>query len=65
MKQLKQYKHYKGSICLLLHIAEHSETGESLVIYANAQGKIYARPLDMFFENVVIDGKEIPRFKLI
>lgn len=40
------YKHYKGGIYEFLFLAEHSETGETLVIYKSVLfGTNYARPL--------------------
>lgn len=59
---MKQYRHHKGGIYEFLYIAIHSETEEKLVIYRNSEGVIYARPYDMFFENVTINGVVMPRF---
>ena len=60
----KTYRHYKGNIYKIIYEAKHSETLEELIIYVdlNDESKKWTRPKDMFFENIIIDGKEIPRF---
>lgn len=58
-KRKGYYRHYKGGLYQLLEIAEHTETGEALVIYRDKRGVVFARPYDMFFGEV--DG--VPRFK--
>ncbi|MCL2371700.1 DUF1653 domain-containing protein [Candidatus Saccharibacteria bacterium] len=57
------YKHYKGDLYLVEDLAEHSETGEKLVIYRGlyADSPLYVRPLAMFLEKY--DGDSY-RFEL-
>ena len=61
------YRHYKGSLYQVLHTAQHSETEESLVVYRCLYGEygVWVRPLTMFTETVMVDGKQVPRFELI
>ena len=48
-------------------MGRHSESLEELVVYQGLYGDnpIWVRPLDMFLEKVVINGKKVPRFKYI
>jgi hypothetical protein len=61
------YQHYKGPLYVILSVARHSETLEELVVYQALYGSynIWVRPLDMFLEDVSVDGNLQPRFKLV
>lgn len=63
----KYYKHFKGKIYRMLHIAKHSETLEEYVVYQAlyGEGKVWVRPKDMFEEEIERDGKRFKRFSEI
>jgi cyclomaltodextrinase len=67
--KLGRYRHYKGKEYRVIGIAKHSETKEDMVVYEtlyeNDLSKLWVRPLQMFTENVEIEGKMIPRFEYI
>lgn len=61
------YRHYKGNLYQVLHIATHSETHEKLVVYRALYGEygVWVRPVAMFCEMVQVDGQSVPRFELV
>ena len=61
------YQHYKGNRYQTLFIARNSETLEELVVYQDMKEpeKVWCRPLQMFLEEVHIDGKDLKRFTKI
>jgi hypothetical protein len=67
MLELGVYEHYKGKRYQVLGVAKHSETLEDLVVYKKLydDGGLWVRPYGMFMESVVVDGKEVSRFKFI
>jgi hypothetical protein len=67
-----KYKHYKNHLVIVIGAALHSETKEELVVYKKLhadkeykEGQLWVRPKNMFLEDVQVDGKSIPRFKLL
>ncbi|PRS47580.1 DUF1653 domain-containing protein [Bacillus sp. MZGC1] len=60
------FKHYKGGTYKLVGEVIHTETEEELVVYHDMDGTVlWARPKEMFFGKVIVDGKEIDRFTKI
>lgn len=59
-----RYQHYKGGRYRVISVAEHTETGERLVVYVDEfSGRYWVRPLVMFTEAVTVDGVEQLRFR--
>lgn len=61
------YRHYKGRQYEVIGEALHSETVESMVVYRALYGRydLWVRPKYMFLENVLVEGREIPRFAYV
>ncbi|MBI3036175.1 DUF1653 domain-containing protein [Candidatus Woesearchaeota archaeon] len=65
--KIGRYRHYKGNEYEVIGVAKHSETLEELVVYRALYGDhaLWVRPKAMFSEMVEVNGKKVPRFKLI
>ena len=61
------YRHFKGNIYRVLHIAKHSETLEEMIVYQAMYGErgVWVRPKAMFEEVINKDGKIFRRFSPI
>ena len=61
------YRHYKGGTYQVIGVARHSETDEQLVVYRCVYDNysLWVRPLAMFLETVLVDGRTVPRFELV
>ncbi len=58
------YRHYKGELYMVNFVGVHTETLKKMVVYQNATGEHWIRPMEMFLENVNVRGVEVPRFEL-
>ena len=67
MIKVEKYRHYKGKEYEVIGIAKHSETLEETVVYQALYGErgVWVRPVKMFFEEVEVEGKKMPRFEYI
>ena len=65
--ELGYYKHYKNKLYSVSGTAKNTETLEDMVIYKAMYGDHdnWVRPLSMFLETIIVDGKEIKRFTKI
>jgi hypothetical protein len=62
------YEHFKGGRYAVLGAGKHSETGDFFVVYQPlypSDVKLWVRPLEMFTSTVLIEGKEVPRFRKV
>lgn len=61
------YRHYKGKYYEVVDIGRHSENLEEFIIYRCLYGdfSFFIRPKDMFFEEVIYNGKNVQRFELV
>ena len=61
----KFYRHFKGGIYKFVGIARDSESQEEMVVYQAVYGErqMWVRPKEMFFGEVVRDGKRMLRFQ--
>lgn len=63
------YRHYKGKYYLVLGVARHSETEDAYIVYVplyvREGPRMAIRPFNMFFEEIVADGKKQPRFAYV
>lgn len=58
----RQYRHYKGGLYELVCEATLESDLSTMIVYRAANGSIWCRPRTVFFEQVEVDGKLVPRF---
>ena len=60
----RYFRHFKGNVYRLCNMAKDSESEQRMVVYQAHYGnhELWVRPETMFFERIVRDGQEFPRF---
>jgi hypothetical protein len=63
------YEHYKGKKYFVLGLSRNTETDEVCVVYRPLYEtdwpQLVHRPAAMFLEDVTVNGRTVPRFRLI
>ena len=51
----------------MIDLARHSETHAWMVVYRPRYGErgLWVRPYEMFVENVIVEGRSVPRFAFV
>lgn len=57
-----QYRHYKGGLYELVCEATLESDHTPLIVYRAANGTVWVRPRQVFFELVEVEGRQVPRF---
>ncbi len=57
-----RFKHYKGGLYELVCEATLESDLSTMIIYRAANGSIWARPKQVFFEVIEVDGVKVQRF---
>ncbi|MDQ6992782.1 MAG: DUF1653 domain-containing protein [Mariprofundus sp.] len=62
-----KYRHFKGGEYEVISTAQHSESSETVVVYRPLYGekKLWVRPIEMFYDMKLLNGKEVPRFEFL
>ncbi|HEY0490841.1 MAG TPA: DUF1653 domain-containing protein [Telluria sp.] len=59
---MQKYRHYKGGLYELVCIATLESDLSEMIVYRAADGSIWTRPREVFFELVEAGGQQVPRF---
>jgi hypothetical protein len=62
---IMKFRHYKGGIYELVCEATLESDLSTMIVYRAANGSIWCRPKDVFFELIEVNGAKVQRFTLI
>lgn len=57
-----RYRHYKGGLYELVCEATLESDLTPMIVYRAANGTVWIRPKDVFFQQIEVDGKTVQRF---
>lgn len=57
-----RFQHYKGGIYELVCEATLESDLSTMIVYRAANGSIWCRPRQVFFEMIEVDDKQVQRF---
>jgi len=57
-----RYRHYKGGLYELVCEATLESDLTPMIVYRAANGSVWIRPKDVFFQLIEVDGKTVQRF---
>jgi len=57
-----RFRHYKGGLYELVCEATMEADHTPLIVYKAANGSIWCRPKNVFFEMVEVNGEQVQRF---
>jgi len=57
-----RFRHYKGGLYELVCEATMEADLSTIIVYRAANGSIWCRPKDVFFELIEVDGVKVQRF---
>ncbi len=60
-----KFRHYKGGLYEFVCEAVLESDLTPMIVYRAANGSVWIRPKEVFFELLEIDEKMVPRFSLI
>lgn len=63
----KRFRHFKGNEYVVIALGKDTESMNDVVVYQALYGDfdVWVRPLEMFLDTVVVDGKVVNRFSQI
>ncbi len=60
-----KFRHYKGGMYELVCVATLESDLSPMIVYKAANGSLWVRPESVFFEQVLVDGKQVQRFTIL